>query len=282
MTNSSPTLPPDIEDNVRLALAEDVGSGDITAELVAIDQQVTAAIFCKEAAVLCGSAWVSSAFKMVDPDLSLNWQIEEGEAIHVGTRILTISGSARSILTAERTALNFLQTLSGTATVSRYFANLVAHTKVNLLDTRKTLPGLRNAQKYAVRTGGCHNHRMGLYDAFLIKENHIAACGSIANAISQARALGYEKTVEIEVQNLEQLQAAIQAGADVVMLDNFNLTQIVDAVALNAGRVKLEASGGIDESTLVKIAETGVDYISIGGLTKHCHAIDFTLLLNPD
>jgi len=282
MTTSAPALPLDVESSVRLALAEDVGSGDITAQLVAADHLVSAKIFCKEQAVLCGSAWVQAAFNMVAPDIALEWQVEDGAAITPGTLIATITGAARAILTAERTALNFLQTLSGTATISRYYANLVAHTSVKLLDTRKTLPGLRTAQKYAVRTGGCHNHRMGLYDAFLIKENHIAACGSIAAAVSQARALGYQKPVEIEVQNSAQLQAAIQAGADIVMLDNFQLDEIANAVTLNRGRTKLEASGGIDQSTLVKIAETGVDYISIGALTKHCKAIDFTLLLQVD
>jgi nicotinate-nucleotide pyrophosphorylase (carboxylating) len=193
--------------------------------------------------------------------------------------LAVVSGSARHILTAERTALNFLQTLSATASQSHRYASLVAHTDVRLLDTRKTLPGLRSAQKYAVRVGGCYNHRMGLFDAFLIKENHINACGGIVKAIKTARSLYPDKPVEIEVQNLAELAQALSAAADIIMLDNFEISQIKKAVAINGGRCKLEASGGIGENTLVNIAETGVDYISIGSLTKDCKAIDLSLLL---
>lgn len=278
--DNSPQIPSDITDIVRLALMEDIGDGDITATLIPAAEQATAKILCKESAVMCGLPWVTATFKMVDPELRLQWHQAEGDDIQAGDLIVTLSGTARSILTGERTALNFLQTLSGTATTSRQFANLVAHTKVKLLDTRKTLPGLRTAQKYAVRIGGCHNHRMGLFDAFLIKENHITASGGISEAIAGARACKLQKLIEIEVQNLQQLELAIAAKADVVMLDNFSLQDIAAAVTLNNGRLRLEASGGIDAASLVKVAETGVDYISIGSLTKHCKAIDFTLLID--
>ncbi len=280
MQDKSVQLPSDIVTIVRIALEEDIGSGDITANLIHANTQATARILCKEAAVLCGLPWVAETFRLVDPTLSLLWHKSEGSEIQSGDLIASLAGNARSILTAERTALNFLQTLSGTATTSRHFANLVRHTGVRLLDTRKTLPGLRTAQKYAVRIGGCQNHRMGLFDAFLVKENHIAACGGIAEAITSARAINAEKLVEVEVQNLQQLQIAIAAEADVAMLDNFSLADIRAAVNLNRGRLRLEASGGIDAGTLAKIAESGVDYISIGSLTKHCKAIDFTLLID--
>ncbi len=280
MYDKSVQLPSDIVTIVRIALDEDIGSGDITANLIHPNTQATARILCKEAAVLCGLPWVAETFRLVDPTLSLLLHKAEGSEIQLGDLIASLAGNARSILTAERTALNFLQTLSGTATTSRHFADLVRHTGVRLLDTRKTLPGLRTAQKYAVRIGGCQNHRMGLFDAFLVKENHIAACGGIAEAITSARAINSEKLVEVEVQNLQQLQIAIAAEADVAMLDNFSLADIRAAVNLNRGRLRLEASGGIDAGTLVKIAESGVDYISIGSLTKHCKSIDFTLLID--
>ncbi len=282
MPINSPDFLLNVADIVRLALAEDLGTGDITARLINAGSEVRAQILCKEAAVLCGKPWVDATFNMVDPELQLRWLKAEGASIAIGDSILEISGAARSILTGERTALNFLQTLSGTATVSRHYANLVKHTRVTLLDTRKTLPGLRMAQKYAVRLGGCSNHRLGLFDAFLIKENHIAAAGGIVAAIARARSLGLNKPVEIEVQDLEQLEQAIAGGADSVLLDNFSLDDITAAVALNQSRLRLEASGGINEDTLVKVAETGVDYISIGSLTKHCHAIDFTLLIGSN
>lgn len=283
-TSDAPTfdVPGGIAEIVRLALSEDIGTGDITAQLISAEARVTARILCKEPAVLCGMPWVDATFRMVDPGLQLQWHKAEGSDVAADDLVMSIQGSARSILTAERTALNFLQTLSGTATVSRHLAQLVAHTKVKLLDTRKTLPGLRTAQKYAVRVGGCSNHRLGLFDGFLIKENHIAACGSIAGAICSARSLNLQKQVEVEVQDLAQLEQALAAGADIVMLDNFAPGDIAEAVALNGGRLRLEASGGIDESTLVMVAECGVDYISIGSLTKHCKAIDYTLLVIED
>ncbi len=274
------TPPLDIKEVVQLALAEDIGSGDITAELIPESRQVSASIFSKDHGVLCGIPWIDEICRQLDQSIKWQWKIAEGADLEPQQLIATMQGSARSILTAERTALNFLQTLSGTATVSRHYAALVAHTSVKLLDTRKTLPGLRSAQKYAVRIGGCFNHRLGLYDAFLIKENHIAACGSIGSAIATARGLHPHKPVEIEVQDLAQLQQAISASADTIMLDNFEVGQIVQAVSINDGRSKLEASGGITEETLVKIAETGVDYISIGALTKNCQAIDLSLLLD--
>lgn len=275
-----PQLPTDIESQVQLALAEDIGSGDITAQLISETAVVSARIMSREQAILCGTAWVDTTFRLLDARVQLRWEAADGDAIADGQSVALLAGPARSILSGERTALNFLQTLSGTATASHYHAALVAHTGVQLLDTRKTIPGLRMAQKYAVRVGGCHNHRMGLFDAFLIKENHILACGGITRAIAAARALATGKKIEIEVQNLEELEQALQSQPDIVMLDNFALEDLRTAVALNHNRVKLEASGGIDEATLVNVAETGVDYISIGSLTKNCRATDFTLLVD--
>lgn len=274
-------LPPpaDITNIVRFALAEDIGSGDITAELISQTSTVMARIISRDQGILCGCAWVDEIFKQLDPSLQLRWRTEEGKPIEEEQVLLEVTGSARHILTAERTALNFLQTLSATATQSHKYASRVAHTDVRLLDTRKTLPGLRSAQKYAVRIGGCFNHRMGLYDAFLIKENHISACGGIEAAIATARALHGDKPVEIEVQNLAQLEQALSAAADIIMLDNFKIPEIEKAIGVNGGRSKLEASGGIREDTLVNIAETGVDYISIGSLTKDCKAVDLSLLV---
>jgi nicotinate-nucleotide pyrophosphorylase (carboxylating) len=273
------TLPADIPTIVSFALAEDIGDGDITAELIPASKTIAAKILSRDHGILCGRPWVNEIFNQLDSSVQLDWKTAEGETIEDGQIIVTLEGASRSILTAERTALNFLQTLSATASRSHYFASMVSHTKVHLLDTRKTLPGLRSAQKYAVRTGGCHNHRMGLFDAFLIKENHIAACGSIESAIATAHALHPDKTVEIEVRNLAELEKAIAAGADIIMLDNFEFSDIGKAVTINDGRSKLEASGGIDEEMLVNIAETGVDYISIGALTKNCVALDLSLLV---
>lgn len=277
MNNLTPAA--DLHSVVRFALAEDIGSGDITAELIPAANTVRAKIISRDQGILCGGPWVNEIFNQVDPALQISWEIEEGSGFEREQVLAVVSGSARHILTAERTALNFLQTLSATATQSHRYASLVAHTQVRLLDTRKTLPGLRSAQKYAVRVGGCYNHRMGLFDAFLIKENHISACGGIARAIKTARSLYPAKAVEIEVQNLAELEQALSAEADTIMLDNFGISQIKQAVAINGGRSKLEASGGIGENTLVNIAETGVDYISIGSLTKDCKAIDLSLLL---
>ena len=277
---STPSTPHDVSAVVSFALEEDIGSGDISAQLIPDLKQVKASIISRDVGILCGQPWVEEIFRQLDSSVAINWQTAEGAAIEKELTIAKLVGTARSILTGERTALNFLQTLSATASVSQYYSSLVTHTSVRLLDTRKTLPGLRSAQKYAVRIGGCFNHRMGLYDAYLIKENHISACGSIESAITTARALNESKAVEIEVQTLDQLEAAIIAGADTVMLDNFDISTLEKAVYINAGRSKLEASGGINADSLVKIAETGVDYISIGALTKNCQAIDFSLLVD--
>ena len=266
-----------IQDNVTTALQEDVGDGDITAELVPVSHQATARVITREAAVICGIAWVNEVFRQVDSRVQLNWQVADGDQVAADTELLRLQGPARALLTGERAALNFLQTLSGTATLSAHYAARVASTPVKLLDTRKTLPGLRLAQKYAVSCGGCYNHRIGLFDAFLIKENHLMACGGITPAIQAAHRNHPGKPVEVEVETFEQLQEALQAGADIIMLDNFTPQQMRDAVALTAGRAQLEASGNITDETLLDYAATGVDYISIGALTKHCRAIDLSM-----
>lgn len=278
--NNIPHLPADLSSTVANALREDVGSGDITAQLIAATATATAQILSRERAVLCGTAWVNEVLRQVDAALQIDWHARDGDSVESNQRLATLRGSARHLLTAERCALNFLQTLSGTATASRHYASLVAHTQVRLLDTRKTLPGLRTAQKYAVAIGGCHNHRMGLYDAFLIKENHIHACGSITAAVARARALHPDKPVEVEVETLTQLREALTTDAQTIMLDNFELNAMREAVTIADGRVRLEASGGINLSTLAAIAETGVDYISIGALTKDCKAIDLSMLFD--
>lgn len=272
-----PNLAQDITQNVAMALAEDIGSGDITAQLIPADQFVEATIITRENCVFCGKAWVEEVFRQLDPQVQINWLVEDGQTVAANSLLFTLKGRARSLLTGERAALNFVQTLSGTATISKQYAAQVAHTNVKLLDTRKTIPGLRSAQKYAVACGGCHNHRIGLYDAFLIKENHIAACGGIAQAIATARAIAPDKPVEVEVENVAELEQALTAKADIIMLDNFSIDDMKKAVALNAGRAKLEASGNINEQTLVPTAETGVDFISIGALTKHCRAVDLSM-----
>jgi nicotinate-nucleotide pyrophosphorylase (carboxylating) len=273
----SAALQSDIIDTVAFALKEDIGSGDITAQLISQAQMAKARIITREAATICGIAWVNEVFRQVDSTVSIKWHVSDGDIVAANATLFELSGSARSLLTGERTALNFLQLLSGTATICQSYADLVAHTQVRLLDTRKTIPGLRTAQKYAVTCGGCHNHRIGLYDAFLIKENHIAACGGIAAAIQAARDIAPLKPVEIEVENLDELSAALKGDADIIMLDNFSLEDMRTAVELTAGKVKLEASGNIDTETLPGIAETGVDYISIGALTKHARAVDLSM-----
>jgi len=266
-----------IDENVRCALAEDIGSGDITAALIPASQQAKARVITREAGIFCGEGWANAVFATVDPDIRINWQVRDGNRLIPNQTLFELEGAARSLLTGERAALNFIQTLSGTATRCRFYADQVTGTTVKLLDTRKTIPGLRIAQKYAVSCGGCHNHRIGLYDAFLIKENHIAACGSIANAVAQARRLAPGKPVEVEVENFAELDQALFAGADIIMLDNFDLADLQRAVEHCAGHAKLEASGGITNETLRAIAETGVDYISIGALTKDCKALDLSM-----
>lgn len=269
----------DVQDNVRAALAEDIGSGDITAALIPASAMATARVITREDGILCGRAWVDAVFAAVDPSLQPDWAAADGDRIAANSTLFTVRGPARGLLTAERSALNFLQLLSGTATRCHHYASLVAGTGVRLLDTRKTIPGLRNAQKYAVRCGGCHNHRMGLYDAFLIKENHISACGGIAAAVRAARSVAADKPVEVEVESLDELQQALSAGADRVMLDNFSLQDMRDAVAVVARRLELEASGNITEANLRSVAETGVDFISIGALTKDTRALDLSMRL---
>ena len=265
--------------NVRAALKEDVGSGDITAALIEPHSQAAARVITREDGVLCGRAWVDAVFAQLDKEVTLEWHREDGQPVSAGDSLFSLRGPSRSLLTGERTALNFLQLLSGTATTCRHYADLVAGTGVKLLDTRKTIPGLRIAQKYAVSCGGCHNHRIGLYDAFLIKENHISACGGIAAAVRTARDHAPDKPVEVEVENLQELEQALAAACDRVMLDNFSLEQMATAVDMTAGRLELEASGNVTANTLRPIAETGVDYISIGALTKDCKALDLSMRL---
>lgn len=272
-------LSAEIETNVRKALAEDVGSGDITAQLIPAERLAHASVITREAAVITGTAWVDAVFRQLDPRVAVHWQAADGEQVAADRVLFHLEGPARSLLTGERTALNFLQMLSGVATRCRHYADIVEGTGVRLLDTRKTIPGLRLAQKYAVTCGGCHNHRVGLYDAFLIKENHIAAYGGIVEAVEAAHRIAPGKPVEVEVENLDELEQALAAGADVVMLDELSLADMRTAVAVAAGRAKLEASGGISDETLRVIAETGVDYISIGALTKHVQAIDLSMRL---
>ncbi len=268
---------PDPNPTVALALAEDVGGGDLTAALIPETAQAEATVISREDAVLCGTAWFDAVFRQLDPRVSIDWQATDGERVQPDQPLCTLRGPARALLTGERTALNFLQALSSTATLARRFADTVAGTGAVILDTRKTLPGLRLAQKYAVRCGGCRNHRIGLFDAVLIKENHIMAAGSIRNAIATARRLHPGVTVEVEVENLAELEEALAARPDIVMLDNFDLAALVEAVRITARRVKLEASGNVNFDTVRKIAETGVDYISIGGLTKDVRAIDLSM-----
>jgi nicotinate-nucleotide pyrophosphorylase (carboxylating) len=266
--------------NVTAALEEDVGSGDITAELLPQDRIGEATIITREAGVICGRQWVEQVFASVDDRIALDWCVDDGARVTAGDTLLRATGPARGLLTAERTALNFLQTLSGTASRSHEYAQMVEGTGVRLLDTRKTLPGLRDAQKYAVRCGGCHNHRIGLYDAFLIKENHILACGGIHAAVMRARETAPGKPVEVEVESMDELLQAIDAQCERVMLDNFDLESMREAVSVTQGRVELEASGNVTLATLRPIAETGVDYISIGALTKDCKSLDLSMRLS--
>lgn len=266
-------------ESVAHSLREDIGDGDITAQLIPADKISTGRVITRESAVIAGRQWVDEVFRQVDPTLELTWNVQDGDRADPESVLFSFQGPARGLLTAERAALNWLQTLSGTATACASFADQVAHTGVKLLDTRKTLPGLRLAQKYAVSCGGCYNHRIGLWDAFLIKENHIAACGSIARAVNEARRIAPGRPVEVETENLDELHQGLDAGADIIMLDEFSLEDMVKAVAVTAGRAKLEASGGINANTLVPVAETGVDYISIGALTKDVRAIDLSMRL---
>ncbi len=279
MTSPIP-VPSDLPQQVARALEEDIGSGDLTAALIPLGTGARATVVTRENAIICGAPYVDATFALIDPEVRIDWRVAEGAAAAANQVLFTLAGPARALLTGERTALNFLQLLSGTATAARAYAERLAGTACRLLDTRKTIPGLRSAQKYAVRVGGGHNHRIGLFDGILIKENHIMAAGSIAQAVAAARSTGAKVPVEVEVESLDELRQAIAAGADIAMLDDFPLPVMADAVALNrsaARPLKLEASGGVTEQTIRAIAETGVDYVSVGSITKHVRAVDLSM-----
>jgi nicotinate-nucleotide pyrophosphorylase (carboxylating) len=275
--------PKDLPDQVRTALREDVGSGDVTAALVPETQKVRGRVVARDKGVICGTFWVDETFRQLAADVRLTWRVHDGDVVHADAILFEIAGPSRAVLTGERTALNFLQMLSGTATAARRFVDAVAGTGCRILDTRKTLPGLRSAQKYAVRCGGADNHRMGLYDMVLIKENHIAAAGSIAAAVAAARRLSPGIGVEVEVETLGQLDEALAAEPDIVMLDDFSLDDLRTAVRATAAQARpprLEASGGVSLENVRAIAETGVDYVSSGSITKHVRALDLSLRLD--
>ena len=265
-----------INEAVRIALTEDIGAGDVTARLCE-PKIISAYLISREPAILCGQQWFNQTFEQLDNTTSVDWNCQDGENIHAEQIVCTVSGNAPSILTGERTALNFLQTLSGTATIVNQFVQQLANTETVLLDTRKTIPGLRLAQKYAVVCGGGKNHRMGLYDAYLIKENHIAACGSITNAVTKAKSLQPNLLVEVEVETIDQLHEAMQCGANIALLDNFSFAQVASAITIAKKTIKLEVSGGITLKNIKDYAQLGVDYISVGALTKHLRATDFSM-----
>ena len=269
-----------IDSQVKLALLEDIGQQDLTANLIPADALASASLITRQQAVLCGKDWFEAVFSQLAPEIRIEWLAEDGDTLQADSVICQLTGPARAILTGERTAMNFLQTLSGTATRAKRYADAVTGLPVKVLDTRKTLPGWRVAQKYAVTCGGCFNHRFGLYDGILIKENHIRAAGSINAAVSQAQALNADVDIEVEVENLDELQQALDAGADIVLLDNFELDQLRQAVAVSEQRALLEASGGVSLETIRNIAETGVDRISVGNLTKDIEAVDLSLQFN--
>jgi nicotinate-nucleotide pyrophosphorylase (carboxylating) len=276
--NRPPALPDDIAENVRRALAEDVGRGDLTAGLIARDTRARAQLITREEAILCGTAWFDEVFRQLDGNVRIDWSARDGDRLQANQILCTLEGPARALLTGERTAMNFLQTLSGTATAARRYVDAVAGTRAVILDTRKTIPGLRLAQKYATRCAGAENHRLGLYDAILVKENHISAAGSVSAAVRAARVQAPPgTTVEVEVETLDQLREALAAGADRLLLDNFSLKRLREAVAESKGRARLEASGGITLENVRAVAETGVDCISIGAITKHVRAVDLSL-----
>lgn len=271
-----------IQDDVARFLQEDVGTGDLTARIIPEQQKAKATVITREATLVCGQAWFDAVFKTLDPTITIEWQQAEGERAFSGEALCYLSGSARALLTGERAALNVLQTLSATASLAHQFAKAVEGTQTVVLDTRKTIPGLRLAQKYAVRCGGASNHRVGLFDGILIKENHIMAAGSIAQAVRAARQVSTEVAVEVEVETLDEVRQALDAKADILLLDNFNLGQLEQAVALNKGRAKLEASGNVDLSSIREIAKTGVDFISVGALTKNIQAVDLSMRVTMD
>jgi nicotinate-nucleotide pyrophosphorylase (carboxylating) len=271
-------LASEIERNARAALAEDVGAGDLTAPLIPSGKRVRAVVLCRREAVICGEPWFEACLRQLDTSVQVAWAVPEGAEVPASTQVCSVQGDARALLAAERVALNFLQTLSGVATATRRYVNAIAGTRARIVDTRKTLPGLRLAQKYAVRIGGGANHRIGLYDAMLIKENHIAAAGGIRKAIEQAQSLERRGDwIQVEVENLDQLRETIDAGATMILLDNMSVEKIREAVRISAGRAELEASGGITLENARAIAETGVDRMSVGGLTKDLKAADFSM-----
>lgn len=282
MTAPLPLDPPAAEQialDVERAFAEDLGTGDATASLLPASAEARAALTCRDDAVIAGTPWFDACFRRLDPTVHIQWHTRDGERVAPGTVICQLTGNARALVSAERSALNFLQLLSATATATATYAAAVAGTRARVLDTRKTLPGLRLAQKYAVRCGGGHNHRIGLYDAILVKENHIIAAGGIAQAAAAARQLHPKLLLEVEVENLDELRQALAAGVDRIMLDNFSVPLMREAVGIAAGRVPLEVSGNVDLSTISEYARTGVDFISVGALTKHVHAVDLSLRL---
>ena len=266
-----------ISENVRSALKEDIGEGDITANLIDDTTQLNACVITREFAVVSGQQWVIAVYAVIDKKIIIDWRVNDGDLVDPNQVLFTISGPARSILTGERTALNFLQCLSATATTTHRYVQCISHTKCRILDTRKTIPGLRLAQKYAVTCGGGDNHRMGLFDAFLIKENHIAACGSISEAVKRAKSSLTECPIEVEVENLDELYQAQNAGANIIMLDNFSLDLMKQAVQQRSGNVKLEASGNVSLDNICAVAETGVDFISVGALTINICAVDLSM-----
>ncbi len=273
-----------ITSSVALALAEDIGDGDVTAQLIDAQHHSNATLICREAGKLCGIEWFNQSFLQLDHSTKIQWNFNDGDQLQENDVLCTLKGNTRVLLTAERTALNFLQTLSGTASLSAYYAKLISSTKTKILDTRKTIPGLRLAQKYAVKCGGGHNHRIGLYDAILIKENHIIAAGSIQKATATMRKLFPSLSIETEVETLGEFEQAIAAGVDRVLLDNFTTDQLAQAVIINSAlgqhSIELEASGGVTYETILAIAETGVDFISVGAITKHLQALDLSLRIN--
>ncbi len=275
-------LAEDITRSVKEALQEDLGgtidgSHDITAALIPAQTHNKATLITREAGVFCGQAWADEVFKQLGGEVVIDWLVKDGDPVSPNQTLCTLSGPARALLTGERNAMNFIQTLSGCATITAQYAQKIAHTECRLLDTRKTIPGLRKALKYAVACGGGFNHRIGVFDAYLIKENHIIACGGIKQAIDTAKQLNPGKPVEVETENLQELQQAIDAGADIIMLDNFSVEMMQQAVALNQGRAALENSGNVTLETIATFAETGVDYISVGALTKHIKALDLSM-----
>ena len=277
----TPELQASVAAAVTAALAEDLGRGDVTAELIPSATAGRGLVITRQDGVFCGRPWVDELARRFAGGLAVDWRVADGDDIQAGQALFELRGQARAILTAERTALNFVQLLAGTASQTRRFVRLLECTACQLLDTRKTIPGLRLAQKYAVRCGGGRNHRLGLFDAYLIKENHIAAAGSISKAVHQAQRQVKGLTVEVEVESLAELQEALAAGADLILLDNFSVAAILEAVALAKGRAKLEASGGVDEAGIRAIAEAGVDYISVGALTKDVQALDLSMRFAP-